>query len=220
MIAIAALAIFPAGARASVGVGIQENPVSPLKELKAGGTYSLPAVHVANTGTQAVSIILRVQRIFGSSARKVPPSWIHFSNSRIQLSPHQETKVPLQLAVPETARTGRYQSDVVVIASALTPTKATNFRAAAATKLKFRVLPGPGPGSLSSVPVRTVLALLGVALVVLVVVGNRRYKVRLSVEPRNRDDDSAGTGKGSQRRGPHRNDPHRDGSGNRKELNG
>lgn len=199
-----------------MGVGIQENPVSPLKALKAGGTYALPAVHVANTGTQAVSIILRVQRIFGSSARKVPPSWIHFSHSRIQLSPHQETKVPLQLAVPETARTGRYQSDVVVIASALTPTKATNFRAAAATKLKFRVLPGPGPGSLSSVPVRAVLALLGVALIVLLVVGSRRYKVKISVEPRKGEDD----GGAATRNGSQRNDPRRDGSGNRKELNG
>src|SRR5690349_12897235 len=104
---------FPVAAQASVGVGIQENPVSPLKAVKTGGTYPLPAVHVANTGSQDESIILRVERISDGAGQKVPPSWIHFSNTKFQLSPHQEIKVPLSLAVPYSARTGSYLSDVV-----------------------------------------------------------------------------------------------------------
>jgi len=128
-----AISTLPAAADASVGVGIQENPVSLQRAAKPGVTYALPAVHVADTGTQDESIILKLERISRGRARAVPATWIHFAFSRIQLSPHQETKVPLDLVVPDTAKTGSYLSDVVVIGSPVVPSKATDFRAAAAT---------------------------------------------------------------------------------------
>ena len=93
--------------------------------------------------------------------------------NQIQLSPHQETKIPLDLVVPVTARTGSYLSDVVVIGSAVVASKAADFRPAAETKLEFRVVPGPRPGLLESVPRPLRGALVVLLLALLVYIGSR-----------------------------------------------
>lgn len=177
-----AIACFPVAAEASVGVGIQENPVSLLKAAEPGRTYALPAVHVADTGSQDESIVLKVERISGGHARTVPATWIHFANTLIQLSPHQETKISLDLVVPDTARAGHYLSDVVVIGSAVAPSKAANFRAAAATKLEFRVLPRPKPGLLASVPAWAWLAVAALLLTLFWSFARGRYIVNFSIK--------------------------------------
>jgi hypothetical protein len=181
VILMVAIVTFPAAAEASVGVGIQENPVSLQKAAKAGQTYALPALHVANTGTEDESIRLKVERISHGRGRAVPASWIQFGSTHIQLSPHQETKVPIHLVVPQTARTGSYLSDIVVIGSAVVPSKAADFRPAAATKLEFRVVPGASPGLLGSVPrpLRVVLVVLLLALLVYIAARyfNRRFAI-------------------------------------------
>ncbi len=156
--------------------------------------YALPAVHVADTGTQDESITLKVERIPGGRGRAVPATWIHFADSRIQLSPHRETKIPLDLVVPASAITGSYLSDVVVIASAVVPSKATNFRAAAATKLEFRVVPGPKPGLFGSLPAWAWWPLAGLVLAALAGIGNRRYALQISIKRRQRGDGAASPG--------------------------
>lgn len=184
-----------------MGVGIQENPVSPQKPVKPGQTYALPAVHVANTGTEDESIRLRVERISHGKGWSVPSTWVEFSSSMIQLSPHRETKVPLDLVVPETAKTGSYLSDVVVIGSAVVPSKAADFRPAAATKLEFRVVPGPKPGPFGSIPrpLRGALVILLVALVLYIGARwfNRRFAVQIRVRSRKPDGDGAGNPDGA-----------------------
>jgi hypothetical protein len=188
---VVAIVIFPATAEASVGVGIQENPVSLQKGAKPGRTYALPAVHVANTGTQDESIRLKVERISHGRGRVVPATWIQFGSSQIQLSPHQETKIPLDLVVPETARTGSYLSDVVVIGSAVAPSKAADFQPAAATKLQFRVVPGPRPGLFESLPrpLRVVFVILLLAL--LIYIGSRFFTLQIRVTRKKADGDGA-----------------------------
>jgi len=142
-------AFFPAISQASVGVGVQVNPVRLAKAAHAGSSYSLPSVHVANTGTQAESVSVRVERLSRGAGRRVPPSWVDAEHSPLRLSPGQQAQIPLRLAVPADAKAGRYLSDIVIIGSASVAAGSTNFGAAAATKLEFRVVPGPGAQSWS-----------------------------------------------------------------------
>ena len=185
-IALAAILAFPVAAQASVGVGIQENPVSLQKAARTGESYALPAVHIANTGSQDETIILKVQRVSQGIGRPVPASWIHFSDSQIELSAHQATKVSLELAVPDTAKTGDYLSDVIVIGAAVVPSKATNFRAAAATKLEFHVVPGPKPGLVASVPFWARWAIIILVLIGLAAIFNRIFDVKITRKPGDR----------------------------------
>jgi hypothetical protein len=134
---------FPAISQASVGVGVQVNPVRLANPAHAGASYSLPSVHVANTGTQAESVSVRVERLSRGTGRIVPPSWIQAEHSPLRLSPDQQASIPLRLAVPAGAKAGRYFSDIVIIGSAIVAAGSANFGAAAATKLEFRVVPGP-----------------------------------------------------------------------------
>ena len=55
-------------ASASIGVGVQANPVSLDSAAHPGGSYTLPALYVVNTGTQAESMSVRVERLPPSPA--------------------------------------------------------------------------------------------------------------------------------------------------------
>jgi hypothetical protein len=186
-----AILTFPVAAEASVGVGIQENPVSLLRPARAGGTYPLPAVQVANTGTQDETITLKVERITHGSGRVVPRAWIQFADTQIQLAAHEETTIALDLVVPASARSGSYQSDVVVIGSPVEPGKATNFRPAAATKLEFRVVPGASRGPLAALPPLLRWTLLVLLLAMLIYAGRRYFNVQIRVTRKKPDDDGA-----------------------------
>ncbi len=170
--------------RASVGVGIQENPVSLQRVAHPGKTYALPAVHVADTGSQAESITIKVERVSKGNGRAVPASWIHIASSQLRLSPHQEITIPLQLVVPDGAKSGGYLSDIVAIGSAAVPNAGTNFGAAAATKLKFRILPSPSRGLLPSLPASLWAALLVLLLATLVLIANRFFTLQIGIKRR------------------------------------
>ena len=62
----------PAAAYASVGVGVQAGPVQLAGVAHPGGTYALPPVYVVNTGTQAESVAVRIERISHGTGRTVP----------------------------------------------------------------------------------------------------------------------------------------------------
>ena len=145
-VAFAALSIFAPAAQASIGIGVQASPVSLGIVAHAGGSYALPPVYVLNTGTQAETISVQVERLSKGTGRVVPPSWVRASGAGMQLAPGQSAQVPLELAVPGGAQAGSYLSDVVVTGSAGTSAGQANFGVAAATKLEFRVAPGAPPG--------------------------------------------------------------------------
>ena len=176
------LSLFPECSHASVGVGVQENPVSLATVAHAGQSYPLPSIQVANTGTQDETISVRVERLSRGRGRSVPPSWIHIANSPMRLSVHQATHIPLELVVPANAKSGRYLSDILVVGSALIPAGSTNFGAGAATKLEFTIRPGSGHrlwASLASWPSWALGSLLVLGLACVAV---RRSGLRVRIE--------------------------------------
>jgi hypothetical protein len=143
---LALLIAFPGRSQASVGVGVQGQPVRLRGIAQPGGSYSLPPVYVVNTGTQDESISMRVQRLSRGPGRTVPPSWIHFTGNGMRLAVRTSARIPLQLVVPASAEPGKYLSDVVVAGSATIVAGRANFGVAAATKLEFSVGQRPGQG--------------------------------------------------------------------------
>ena len=171
----------PATAQASVGVGVQAGPVQLEGAAYPGGSYALPAVLVVNTGTSPESVSLSIDRVSAGSGRTVPPSWVQ-ADAAVTLGAHQSARIPLQLAVPPTARPGRYFSDVLVTARAPNSASGATFDAGAATQLAFRVAPGPVSAPWFSVP-SWVFPGIGVVLLIALAAGlMRRFGVRVRIE--------------------------------------
>jgi hypothetical protein len=186
---------FPLTSQASVGVGVQAGPVRLTGLAYRGGSYALPAVYVVNTGTQAESVHVRVQRLSRGAGRAVPPSWIHVSGPAVRLSAHQAARIPLELVVPDGARPGGYLSDVVVAGSASISVGRANLGAAAATKLEFRVGKGQvAQGLLPPVPGWSAWAIGVLLLLAAVVLGVRRSGLRIRVERRAAGSGGIGSG--------------------------
>jgi hypothetical protein len=182
-VALAMLAVFPLTARASVGVGVQAGPVRLSGLAHPGGSYALPAVYVVNTGTEAETVRVHIQRLSHDPGRYVPPSWIH-AGPGVRLAPHQAAQIPLQLVLPDGARPGGYLSDVVVAGSASVSAGTANFGVAAATKLEFRVGGGPVQGLWPAVPGWSAWVIGGLLLLGIAALGVRRSGLRIRVERR------------------------------------
>jgi hypothetical protein len=139
-----------ASADASIGVGIQSNPVLLAGVAHPGGSYTLPSLYVVNTGTEAESITVQVEHLVTGTRSdwSVPGSWIQVADQGTQLAPAQSAQIPLVLHTPGNARSGSYATDLVVTGSAAGTGGGVNvkFGAAAATGLEFRVTPGPAGG--------------------------------------------------------------------------
>jgi hypothetical protein len=181
-IAFAAFSVFVPAAQASVGVGVQAAPVRLASVARAGGSYSLPAVYVLNTGTQAESVSVRIDPMPGGTGRDVPASWVRDTGPGTQLSPHQSAQVPLELVVPAGARPGRYLGAVIVTGSVVISAGRANLGVAAATVLEFRVAPGAPPG-LWPFPPSWIWWILGSLLALaLVAAGLYRSGLRVWVE--------------------------------------
>jgi hypothetical protein len=173
---------FPATAHASIGVGVQAGPVRLGSMAHPGGSYALPPVYVVNTGTQAESIAVRVERLSRGGGRTVPPSWVHVTGPAVRLARHQAARIPLQLVVPDGARPGEYLSDIVVTGSAAVSVGSANLGVAAATKLQFSVAPGPASGPWPSLPGWAVPAIAGFLLLAAAIFAFRRSGLRVRVE--------------------------------------
>jgi hypothetical protein len=182
VISLVVFSIFPQCSEASIGVGVQESPVSLATVAHPGQNYKLPSVHVANTGTQGETISVQVERLSRGHGRSVPPSWIHVANSPMRLSANQGAQLSLELVVPADAKSGRYFSDILVVGSALNPAGSANFGAGAATKLEFTIAPGTGHGLWSSLPPWTWWALASLLLLALARVAVLRCGLRIRVE--------------------------------------
>ena len=170
-------------ASASIGVGVQANPVSLNGVAHPGGSYPLPSLYVVNTGTQAESMTVRVERLSSGPGRTIPQSWIRVDNLGGLLPPKQSARISLELVAPADAAPGDYVSDIVVTGSTA-PVAGINFGAAAATRLEFRITPGPAAGSWLSPRAWTWWAIGGLALAIAAIFGWRRSGLRIRVERR------------------------------------
>ncbi len=171
-------------ARASIGVGVQANPVSLNGAAHPGGSYPLPSLYVVNTGTQAESMTVRVERLSAGPGRAIPESWIRVDNLGGQLPPKQSARISLELVAPADATPGDYVSDIVVTGSTAPVAAGINFGAAAATRLEFRITPGPAAGSWLSFRAWTWWVISGLVLVAAAILGWRRSGLRIRLERR------------------------------------
>jgi hypothetical protein len=176
------LAAAPVAAFASVGVGVQAGPVRLAGAAHPGGTYALPPVYVVNTGTEAESVAIRIERISRGSGRTVPPAWIRVTALSSPLGHGQSARVPLDLVVPVHARPGQYFSDVVVSGSAALTVGGANLGVAAATDLEFRVAPGAVAQPWFSVPGWVLAAMAGIVVLAAAVVLASRSGIRIRIE--------------------------------------
>jgi hypothetical protein len=169
-------------AEASIGVGVQMDPVRLTVVARPGESYALPPVYIVNTGTQTESISLRVERLSRGSGQVVPPSWIHGTGTSVTLESRQSARIPLQLAVPGGAKSGGYLSDIVVLGSAGVVPGKVNFGVGAATKLQFSVGSAPRLGVLSFLPPWTRWAMGTLILLAITIAVLRESGLRIRVE--------------------------------------
>jgi hypothetical protein len=172
---------FAGPARASIGVGVQANPVSLSGAAHPGASYALPSLYIVNTGTQAESMSVRVVQRTGAG-RAIPGSWIRIGALSGQLPPKQSARIALELVTPADAEPGSYASDIVVTGSTA-HVAGVNFGAAAATKLEFTITPGPPGGSWF--PAWTWWVIGGLVILAAGAFGWRRSGLRIRVERRN-----------------------------------
>jgi hypothetical protein len=172
---------FAGPARASIGVGVQANPVSLTGAAHPGASYALPSLYVVNTGTQAESMSVRVVQRTGPGLA-IPGSWIRIGALSGQLPPKQSASIALELITPGDAEPGNYVSDIVVTGSTA-PVAGVNFGAAAATKLEFKITPGPPGGSWFPGWMWWVIG--GLVILAAASFGWRRSGLRIRVERKN-----------------------------------
>ncbi len=181
----------PVAAYASVGVGVQAGPVRLAGAAHPGGSYTLPPVYVVNTGTQAESVAVQIERISRGTGRTIPPAWIRVTELSAALEHGQSARIPLNLVVPANARPGQYFSDVVVHGSAALTVGGAHLGVAAATDLEFRVAPGAASQGWFTVPSWVLTAVAVMVLVAAGVVLVARSGIRIRIERA-----SAGAGNG------------------------
>jgi hypothetical protein len=184
MSVLALLAIPATWAEASIGVGIQAGPVLLSGSAHPGGSYALTPVYVVNTGTQPETIALHVERISTGNGMTVPSSWIRASGTAITLSHNQSARIPLELAVPDTARPGQYFSDVVARGSGAIAAGSANLAVAAATDLEFTVAPGVVSAPWLSLPGWLLPGVVGLLVLAVAMFVIRSSGLRLRVERR------------------------------------
>jgi hypothetical protein len=176
------LGIWAPAANASVGVGIQANPVRLIGSAHPGGSYPLPPLYVVNTGSQAETLSVRVERLQtaakGTSA--VPRSWIQSSWAAGSSIPAgQSASIPLKLVAPANAKPGSYSSDIVVTGSTLLTDGNVRLGAAAATGLDFRIAAAPSGGLLPGWKLWMLVALI---LIGAAIFTYRRLGLRVRIE--------------------------------------
>lgn len=146
-----------AGSPASVGVGIQAGPVCLTTTIHPGASHALPPVTVQDTGSGDESIALDVQKPAGHgtlTGRPAPASWVTFtyprkwlvlSQSSVSLSSGGTAAVSGRLAVPSSAKPGRYVAWIIAAPQSSTPGQ-VNLGAVAIADLEFTVTrPGAAP---------------------------------------------------------------------------
>ncbi len=177
----ASLALAPA-AHASIGVGVQADPVRLAVTAHPGGSYAFPSLFVVNTGTQAEAISVQVEHLSNGPGQAIPASWIRVGSVSGQLQPRQQVLVPLELSTPGDAKPGSYRSDIVVTGSGGAAAGGVRFGAAAATELEFSITPGAASAGWLGLPAWKWWLSGILALLALVIFGVRRTGLRIRIE--------------------------------------
>jgi hypothetical protein len=178
-VALVALTCSAQRSDASVGVGVQAGPVRLGSMAHRGESYALP-LFVVNTGTEAVAVSMRVERLSRGPGHDVPPSWIQYTGPAVQIAPGKAAHLSLELVVPARAEPGAYLSDIVVTGSAVGQAGTANIGVAAATKVQFSVSSAPAQGA--SFPFWMWWAITGLLLLTVAIFGVRRSGLRIRVE--------------------------------------
>jgi uncharacterized membrane protein len=176
--------VFASAAQASIGVGVQADPVRLATAAHPGGSYTLPSLYVVNTGSEAESVTVTVKHLSAGPGMTIPASWVHATAPSGQLQPKQQVLIPLKLSTPGNAKPGSYRSDIVVTGTdgSTGQGQGVQFGAAAATDLEFTITPGPAASSwLGLAPWKwwmiAVLAMVGAVTFVV-----RRSGLRIRIE--------------------------------------
>jgi hypothetical protein len=142
-------ALTASAAQASIGVGVQADPVRLTTHAHPGASYALPSLYVVNTGSEAESVTVTVKHLSAGPGMPIPASWVHATPPSGQLQPKQQVLIPLELSTPGDAKPGSYRSDVVVTGTdgSTGQGQGVQFGAAAATNLEFTVVPSPAASS-------------------------------------------------------------------------
>ena len=183
--ASASVGLAAPAADASIGVGVQADPVRLAGAAHPGGGYGLPSLYVVNTGTQPESLTVQVERLAGDTGQAFPASWVQVGTISGNLQPRQQALVTLRLVPPAGAKPGSYRGDLVVTgtpAAAGATTGGVRFGAGATTPIEFTLTPGPAGGGWLGLPIWKwwlILALVVIAGVTLVV---RRTGLRVRIE--------------------------------------
>jgi hypothetical protein len=193
-LAVAAVLGLGPVAVASIGVGVQADPVRLTSVARPGGSYPLPSLYVVNTGTEAESLSVQVKRLSAGPGQPIPASWIQIGNVSGNLGPRQQVLISLRLVAPADAKPGRYRSDIVVTGAAVDGTSASGangtsgvrFGVAAATALQFSIGPAPAQQGWFGIPAWKWWLTGILALLVVVIAVVRRTGLRIRVETNTR----------------------------------
>lgn len=180
--------VFASAAQASIGVGVQADPVRLATAAHPGDSYTLPSLYVVNTGSEAESVTVTVKHLSAGPGMAIPASWVQAAAPSGQLQPKQQVLIPLKLSTPGNAKPGSYRSDIVVTGANGSGAGGVQFGAAAATNLEFTITPGPAASSwLGLAPWKwwmiAVLAIVGA-----VTFAVRRSGLRLRIERQERQE--------------------------------
>jgi cobalamin biosynthesis Mg chelatase CobN len=174
----------PGTAWADLGVGVTANALELPHALRPGNSYQLPTLTVVNTGSQAASYHLRIERLTKkNTATTIPPAWITFSDPAFGLAPKDRASVVLRVSVPRSAQSGTYTSDVIATGTLPNAQSQAKAGAAAAAAINFTVTRTAAVNG-SSIPGYAWLILVGSLIVVLLALGIWRSGLRVRVERR------------------------------------
>ncbi len=130
------MALMTGAALAAPGVGVNLGSITVNEALKPGGSYTLPAIGVINTGDEARVYEVSVQGIEG--ARQPDADWFHFDPAQFALNPGDTRDVDIRLVLPTGTSSGDYAAH---LEAHPVNTGGQSVGIAVATKLSFHVQP-------------------------------------------------------------------------------
>lgn len=139
---ISALAV-PATATASIGTGVGVVPLTLAGPARSGKSYTFHWLYVKDTGTIASDYRVTARVLTPGSAKVVPAEWIHLAPASFRLAPRAIARVTVTVAIPFSASSGAYATDLVATTYAPHRPGATALGAAAADKLAFTIPSSP-----------------------------------------------------------------------------
>lgn len=173
---LAAMLVTPGAATASIGAGVGAAPLTLGAPAHPGWSYTVHWLYVKNTGTAPSDYLVKVERLSGGSAKRIPVDWVRVAPVAFHLRPRAIERVTVTVAIPRAAGTGAYMTDLVATTFAPHRGGGTALGAAAADRLSFTI------PSTSSFPWFWIIVAAAVAAVLGAIYSVRRSGVRLRLD--------------------------------------